>query len=164
MRRHDGCDMKQRVLFICTHNAGRSQMAEGYLRARYGDRYEAFSAGTVASTVNPLTVRAMAELGIDISGQRSKDLGAFIDQEMDVVVTVCDAAAAACPIFAGAGTTIHASFPDPSAATGTDEERLEVFRAVRDEIAAWIDAAFGDGGRRLSPSRCCLRRHERRLS
>jgi arsenate reductase (thioredoxin) len=146
MQRDDGRDMKRRVLFICTHNAGRSQMAEGYLRARFGDRFEAFSAGTVASTVNPLTVRAMAELGIDISGQRSKDLGAFIDQEMDVVVTVCDAAAAACPRFPGAGSTIHAGFPDPATATGTDEDRLEVFRAIRDEITAWIDVTFGDGG------------------
>jgi arsenate reductase len=133
----------KRVLFICTHNAGRSQMAEGYLRARYGDRYEAFSAGTVASTVNPLTVRVMAELGIDISAQRSKDLGAFVGEEMDVVVTVCDAAAAACPIFPGAQQTIHASFPDPGAATGTEEERLAAFRTIRDEIAAWIDATFG---------------------
>ncbi len=138
--------MNQRVLFVCTHNAGRSQMAEGYLRARYGDRYEAFSAGTVASTVNPLTVRVMAEIGVDISGQRSKDLGEFIGEEMDVVVTVCDAAAAACPMVPGARTTIHASFPDPSAATGTDEERLAVFRSIRDGITTWIDVTFGDGG------------------
>ena len=109
----------KRVLFICTHNAGRSQMAEGYLRARYGDRYEAFSAGTVVSTVNPLTVRVMAEPGIDISEQRSKELGVFIGEETDVVVTVCDAAAATCPMFPGAKRTIHASFPDPSAATGS---------------------------------------------
>ena len=132
-----------RVLFICTHNAGRSQMAEGYLRAHYGDRYEAFSAGTVVSTVSPLTVRVMKEVGVDISNQRSKDLGAFIGEEMDVVATVCDAAAATCPMFPGAKRTIHASFPDPSAATGTEEERLAVFRSIRDEIAAWIDATFG---------------------
>lgn len=79
---------RQRVLFICTHNAGRSQMAEGYLRARYGDRYEPFSAGTIASAVSPLTVQVMAEIGVDISEHRSKDLGAFIGEEMDVVVTV----------------------------------------------------------------------------
>jgi len=133
----------KRVFFICTHNAARSQMAEGYLRARYGDRFEAFSAGTVATEVHPLAVRVMAELGIDISGHRSKDLGVFIGEEMDVVVTVCDAAAATCPMFPGAKRTIHASFPDPSGATGTEEERLAVFRAVRDEIASWIDATFG---------------------
>ncbi len=133
----------KRVLFICSHNSARSQMAEGYLRARYGDRYDTFSAGTVASTINPLAVRVMAEIGIDISGQRSKDLGRFISEEMDIVVTVCDAAAAACPMFPGAKRTIHAGFPDPAAATGTEKERLEAFRAVRDEIAAWIDATFG---------------------
>lgn len=133
----------KRVLFVCSHNAARSQMAEGYLRARYGDRYEAFSAGTVASTVSPLAVRAMAELGVDISGQRSKDLGAFSGEEMDVVVTVCDAAQAVCPMFPGATETIHAGFPDPAAATGTGEERLATVRAVRDEIATWIDATLG---------------------
>lgn len=89
----------------------------------------------------------MAELGIDISDQRSKDLGVFIGEEMDVVVTVCDAAAATCPMFPGARRTNHASFPDPAAATGTEEERLAVFRSVRDEITAWIDATFGDAGR-----------------
>jgi arsenate reductase len=133
----------KRVLFICSRNAARSQMAEGYLRARYGDRYEAFSAGTSASTVHPLAVRAMAECGIDISAQRSKDLGAFLGEEMDVVVTVCDAAQAVCPMFPGAKRTMHASFPDPASATGTEEERLAAFRSVRDEIAAWIDAALG---------------------
>jgi len=133
----------KRVLFICTHNAARSQMAEGYLRARYGDRYEAFSAGTVATGVHPLAVRVMAELGIDISGHRSKDLGGFIGEKMDVVVTVCDSAQATCPMFPWAKSTVHASFPDPSAATGTEEERLAVFRSIRDEIAAWIDATFG---------------------
>ncbi len=133
----------KRVLFICTHNAGRSQMAEGYLQARYGDRYEAFSAGTVATGVHPLAVRVMAELGIDISGHQSKVLMEFIGEEMDVVVTVCDAAQAACPMFPWAKTTVHASFPDPSGATGTEEERLAVFRGVRDEIAAWIDTTFG---------------------
>jgi arsenate reductase len=133
----------KRILFVCTHNAGRSQMAEGYLRARYGDRYEALSAGTSASTVSPLAVRAMAEVGVDISAQRSKDLGEFLGEEMDVVVTVCDAAQAVCPMFPGAKRTMHVGFPDPAAATGTEEERLVVFRAVRDEITAWIDATLG---------------------
>jgi arsenate reductase len=133
----------KRVLFICSHNAARSQIAEGYLRARYGDTYEAFSAGTSASTVSPLAVRAMAEIGIDISAQRSKELGELIGEEMDVVVTVCDAAQAVCPMFPGAKQTIHASVPDPAAAIGTDDERLAVFREVRDEITAWIDVTFG---------------------
>lgn len=119
-------------------------MAEGYLRARYGDRYEAFSAGTIASTISPLAVRAMAEIGVDISGQRSKDLGEFAGTAMDVAVTVCDAAA--CPVFPGA-RTLRASVPDPADATGPDEARLAVFRAVRDEITAWIDATFGNNDR-----------------
>jgi arsenate reductase len=138
--------MNQRVLFVCTHNAGRSQMAEGYLRARYGDRYEAFSAGTVASVISPLAIRAMAEIGVDISSQRSKDLGEFVGEEMDVVVTVCGAAAAACPVFPGA-RMIHASVPDPAVATGPDEARLAAFRAVRDMITAWINTTFGGNGR-----------------
>ena len=131
-----------RVLFVCTHNAARSQMAEGYLRARDSDRYGAFSAGTIAFTINPLAVRAMAVMGVDLSSQWSRDLGEFVGEEMDVVVTVCDAAAAACPMVPGAKQTIHASFPDP-AATGPKEERLAVIRAIRDEFEAWIDATFG---------------------
>ncbi len=118
-------------------------MAEGYLRARYGDRFEAISAGTVASTVSPLAVRVMAEIGVDISGHRSKDIGEFLGEEVDVVVTVCDAAQAVCPMFPGAKQTIHTSFPDPGAATGTEEERLAVFRAVRDRMTTWIDGTFG---------------------
>lgn len=134
---------RQRVLFICSHNAARSQMAEGYLGAKYGDRYGAFSAGTTATVVHPLAVQVMNELGIDIADHQSKDLGGFIGQEMDVVVTVCDAAQGICPMFPGARKTIHAGFSDPAAVTGTEEERLAAFRAVRDEIAAWIDITFG---------------------
>lgn len=122
-------------------------MAESYLRARYGDRYEALSAGTVASTINPLTVRVMAEIVVDIHGQRSKDLGELAGEGMDVVVTFCDAAAGACPMFPGARTTIHVSFPDPAAGTGSEEERLTVFRGARDAITSWIDATFASGGR-----------------
>lgn len=132
-----------RVLFVCTHNAGRSQMAEGYLRARYGDRYEAFSAGTTVSTVSPLAIQVMAEIGVDLSGHRSKNLGEFLGEEMDVVVTVCDAVATTCPMFPDGKETVHASFADPSGATGNEDERIAVFRAVCDEIAAWIDATFG---------------------
>ncbi len=91
----------------------------------------------------PLTARVMAELGIDISGQRSKDLGEFLDAEMDIGITVCDATATTCPMLHGAKQTVHTRFRDPSGATGTEEERIAVFRAVRDEITAWIDATFG---------------------
>lgn len=135
--------VKRRILFICSHNAARSQMAEGYLRAKYGDRYEAFSAGTTATAVHPLAVQVMGEVGIDISGHQSKDLGRFIGQEMDVVVTVCDAAQGICPMFPWAKETVHAGFPDPAAVAGTPEEQVAAFRSVRDEIAGWIDTTFG---------------------
>jgi arsenate reductase len=135
---------KQRVLFLCTHNSARSQMAEGLLRALAGDRFEAFSAGTESRGIHPLAVRAMAERGIDISeaaGHRSKRLDEFVGWQppMDLVVTVCDDAAEACPFFPGARRQEHWSFPDPSAATGTEEERLAMFRQVRDAIAARIN-------------------------
>jgi arsenate reductase len=126
--------MKQRVLILCTGNSARSQMAEGLLRELAGDRMEVFSAGTQPSTVNPLAIRAMAERGIDIRRHRSKHLAEFIDQPFDVVITVCDAAAEACPIFPGPARRMHWSFPDPAAAQGSEAERLQVFRAVRDAI------------------------------
>jgi alkyl hydroperoxide reductase subunit F len=118
-------------------------MAEGYLRARYGDRYEAFSAGSVATHVHPLAILAMDEIGIDISGQRSKNLEEYVGTEMDVAVTVCDPAQGACPVFPWAVETVNSGFPDPAAAEGTEKERLAVFRTVRDQIVAWIDTAFG---------------------
>jgi arsenate reductase (thioredoxin) len=126
-----------RVLFLCVHNSARSQMAEGLLRALAGDRFEAFSAGAEATEVRPLAIRAMAELGVDIAGQRSKTVREFDGRTFDWVVTVCDDAKEACPYFPG-GRQLHWSFDDPSAAQGTEEQRLEVFRRVRDEIAARI--------------------------
>jgi arsenate reductase len=142
----DQQNVPMRVLFLCTHNSSRSQMAEGLLRARGGGRYEVFSAGTHPGTVHPLAIRVMAELGIDISGQRAKGIDAFADQPpMDLVVTVCDEAAEECPFFPGARRQVHWGFPDPSAATGTEEERLAVFRQVRDALAARIDAFVATG-------------------
>ncbi len=132
--------MKQRVLFICTHNSARSQMAEGLLNALAGDRFEAFSAGTEATHVRPLALRAMAEIGIDISGQESKTLERFLTQPFDAVITVCDAAAEACPVFVGAKRQLHWSFPDPSKATGSEEEQLAVYRRVRNAIRQRIEA------------------------
>jgi arsenate reductase len=129
-----------RVLFICTHNSARSQMAEGLLRARGGDRFAAFSAGTEATEVRPLAIRAMDEIGIDIRGQESKTLLRYLAQQFDLVVTVCDDARESCPVFPGARRMTQWSFEDPSRATGTDEERLAVFRRVRDEIAMRVDA------------------------
>jgi arsenate reductase len=128
-----------RVLFICTHNSARSQMAEGLLRARGGSRFAALSAGTEATEVRPFAIRAMDELGIDIRGQWSKTLRGYLAEPFDLVVTVCDSAREACPVFPGARRMEHWSFDDPSAATGSEEEQLAVYRRVRDEIAERVD-------------------------
>ena len=134
--------MKKKVLFICTHNSARSQMAEGYMNAKYSDRYEAFSAGTEKTRVHPMAIAVMKDIGIDISGHRSKILDEFFGKGIEAVVTVCDSAQGACPFFPGAKKVIHQSFPDPSGFTGSDEEVRAGFRQVRDEIIRWIDATF----------------------
>ena len=118
-------------------------MAEGLLRARYGDRYRSLSAGTEPGGVNPFAVEAMRELGIDISRHRSEHVDAYINQPQDYIVTVCDSAKEACPYIPATRQNIHMNFPDPSAAVGSDEEKLNAFRTVRDAIAEWIDATFG---------------------
>lgn len=132
-------EKRSRVLFLCTHNSARSQMAEGLLRHLAGDRFEAFSAGTEATRVRPLAIMAMEEIGIDISGQESKTLDRYLDQPFDYVITVCDDANEACPFFPGAQSRLHWSFEDPSKAEGSEEERLEVFRSVRDRIGERIE-------------------------
>jgi arsenate reductase (thioredoxin) len=133
---------KPRVLFLCTHNSARSQMAEGFLRSLAGDRFEPASAGTEATRVHPLAIRAMAELGIDLSAHTSKIVDEFVEQPWDYVITVCDAANESCPMFPKKSSRLHWSFEDPSRATGSDDQRLEVFRRVRDQIkrriADWI--------------------------
>jgi arsenate reductase len=125
---------QKRVLFLCTHNSARSQMAEGLLRHLAGDRYETFSAGTEQTRVHPLAIEAMREIGVDIRGQASKTLDAFAGERFDYVITVCDRANESCPLFPGDTERIHWSFDDPSAATGSDEQRLAAFRRIRDEI------------------------------
>lgn len=125
---------KQRVLFLCTHNSARSQMAEGFLRALAGDRFEVASAGTQATRVHPLAVRAMAALAIDLNGHTSKIVDDLVEQPWDYVITVCDAANETCPVFPKKSSRLHWSFEDPSEAAGTDDQRLEVFRRVRDQI------------------------------
>ena len=131
--------MKRRVLFLCTHNSARSQMAEGLLRFLGGDSFEAFSAGTEATFVRPLAIQAMSELGIDISGQQSKTLERYLREPFDEVITVCDAAAEACPVFPGALRRRHWSLEDPSKATGTEAEQLAMYRKVRDELRSRIE-------------------------
>lgn len=130
---------KRRVLFLCTHNSARSQMAEGLLRHLAGDQFEVHSAGTEATGIRPLAIRVMAEAGIDISHQNSKNLDRYRGQPFDAVVTVCDEANEACPVFPGAKEQLHWSFPDPSAATGTEGERLAAYRRVRDGIRKRIE-------------------------
>jgi arsenate reductase len=134
---------KKRVLFICTANAARSQMAEGLLRVKYGDRYEAFSAGTRQSKVSIRAIVVMREIGIDISHHRSKTIAALGGVSFDIAVTLCDNARAFCPIVPGAKKTIHKGFADPHLTPGIEEEVLEGYRKVRDEIATWIDREFG---------------------
>jgi arsenate reductase len=128
----------QRVLFLCTHNSARSQMAEGLLRSLGGDRFEAQSAGTQATRVRPLAIQAMAEVGIDISTQASKTLDPYVDQRFDHVITVCDDANESCPIFPNTLHRLHWSLPDPSKATGSQTEQLAVYRKVRDALRARI--------------------------
>jgi len=125
---------KRRVLFVCTHNSARSQMAEAMLRAWGGDTFEAFSAGTEATGVRPETVQVMDEIGIDISGQRSKTIDEFRGHTFDWFITVCDEAQKNCPVLPGVENVAHWSLEDPSLAEGTPEQRLETFRRVRDLI------------------------------
>jgi arsenate reductase (thioredoxin) len=136
---------KTKVLFLCTHNSARSQMAEGLLRHLARDRFEVMSAGTEATHVRPLAVRAMDEVGIDISGQESKTLDRYVGEPFDYVITVCEEANEACPFFPGAAERLHWSLPDPAAAQGTEEERLEVFRSVRDLLRDYIEGELVNG-------------------
>jgi arsenate reductase (thioredoxin) len=129
--------MKKRVLFLCTGNSARSQMAEGLLRSIAGDRYDVFSAGTQPKGLHPLSIEAMREVHIDISSQTSKDVATFNGQKFDYVITVCDRAKQACPVFPGA-TPIHWGFDDPAEATRSREAQLKTFERVRDEILSRI--------------------------
>jgi arsenate reductase len=130
----------RRTLFLCTHNSARSQMAEGLLRHLAGDRFEVYSAGTEATHVRPQAIAVMGEIGVDISGQESKTLERYLGEPFDYVITVCDDVNEACPVFPGAKARLHWSFEDPSCATGSEEERLKVFRKVRDEIRTRIES------------------------
>ena len=128
--------MARRILFLCTANSARSQIAEGLARHLGGGAVEVESAGAEPSMLHPLAVRVLAEVGVDISSQRSKSLSEFLGQEFDDVVTVCDRAAQRCPVFPGPGVRTHWSLLDPAAATGDEGAQLEAFRGVRDELAA----------------------------
>ncbi len=140
---------KQRVIFVCTHNSARSQMAEGLLRHLAGDRYEVFSAGIVATRVNPMAIKAMKEKGIDISHHTSEHIDKYMNMDFDYVITVCDNARETCPYFPTNRIQWYWSLEDPTAAHGTEEERLRKFREIRDEIEARIRKHFhiGSGDR-----------------
>lgn len=135
------------MLFVCTHNSARSQMAEGMLRAWGGDRFEALSAGTEATAVRPEAISAMAEIGIDISGQQSKTLEPFLGQSFGWLITVCDQARESCPTLPGVAQQAHWSIDDPSTAHRSDEERLDAFRRARDVLRARIQMFILAAGR-----------------
>lgn len=130
---------RRRVLFLCVRNSARSQMAEGILRAVAPDRFEAFSAGLEAGTVRPEAVTVMREIGVDISAQRSKAVDEFAGRPFDVVVTTCDEAMEACPLFPGAKSMLHWSFSDPAAVRGDEATRLAAFREVRDGLKERVE-------------------------
>jgi len=132
---------KKRVLILCTGNSARSQMAEGLLRHDAGQRFEVESAGTKPSSVRPEAITVMRELGLDISGHRSKSVEEFDGQHFDYVITVCDSARETCPVFFGAAEKLHHSLEDPAGLNGSEEERLALFRRVRDELRSYL-AAF----------------------
>lgn len=136
---------RQRILFICTANAARSQMAEGLLRARYGDRFEVFSAGTRQSKVSTRAIAVMQEIGIDISHHYSKTLDEWEGQPFDLAITLCDKAHGVCPVVPGAQKTLHHGFCDPHLTPGTEDQVLEGYRNVRDALAAWIEREFREG-------------------
>ncbi|MEX1248768.1 MAG: arsenate reductase ArsC [Anaerolineales bacterium] len=135
---------QKKVLFLCTGNSCRSQMAEAIVNARLSDRWQAFSAGVEpAGHVNPKAVRALAEIGIDHHGE-SKHVERFLNDEFDVVVTVCDDAAENCPVWVGKGKREHLSFPDPARATGSEEQVMQTYREVRDNMAKKIPALLAE--------------------
>jgi len=134
--------MKKRVLILCTGNSARSQMAEGLLRHDAGEAFDVESAGTKPGIVRSEAIAVMRELGIDISGHRSKHVDEFDGQRFDCVITVCDNAKESCPVFPGATKRLHRSFEDPAAFEGTEAERLALFRRVRDELRAYLKHAF----------------------
>jgi len=136
--------MKKRILFICTHNSARSQMAEAFLKTLFPERFEVYSAGTQPGKLNPFVVKAMVEVGMDISGNHTKSVDEFKGDKFDLVVTVCDQAKETCPYFPGAKDYLHRNFEDPSTFTGSEEEIMEKVRQVRDNIKNWVLETFGE--------------------
>ena len=136
---------KQRVLILCTGNSARSQMAEGLLRHEAGDRFDVYSAGTRPSVVRPEAIAAISEIGVDISGHRSKSVDEFAGEEFDYVITVCDSAKQSCPVFPAKTVRMHWSIEDPAAVVGPEAERKAVFRKVRDRLHGRIMVFVAEG-------------------
>lgn len=153
---------KPNVLILCTHNSARSQMAEALMRRRAGDRLHVYSAGTEATRVHPLAIRACAEVGLDLSGHRSKVLTEFLGRlHVTTLITVCDNAARSCPtVWPGVAQRLHWPFPDPSAVAGSEEQQLQAFRDVRDQIDARIQQWLEGGGPQTSPTGADAERKE----
>ena len=133
---------KKTVLFLCTHNSSRSQMAEGLMNSLMGDKYIAYSAGTDPRGVNNFAVEAMNDIHIDISDQYSKSIEVFADKQFDYVVTVCDSANENCPVFLKGNSHIHKGFLDPAAFEGASDEKIVLFREIRDQIKEWMETSF----------------------
>jgi len=143
---------KTRVIFVCTGNTGRSQIAEALLRHHHGDRYEVFSAGIDSGIPDRLVLQALSKLGIDVTGARSKGLDEFRGSEFDIAVTLCDGAQAVCPVVPGAKTTMHRAFPDPAGFEGNEEERSARIKELIEQIRAWLEETFGTGPPSTGPS------------
>jgi arsenate reductase (thioredoxin) len=137
--------VKEKVLFICNHNSARSQMAEGLLKSLYGEFYDVYSAGSNPSNLSPYAVKVMAEIGIDIFDYGSKSLKEFEGVTFDYVVTVCSGEGEICPFFPGGKNYLHKSFEDPAAFTGTENNKINAFRRIRDKIRDWIKETFRYG-------------------
>jgi arsenate reductase len=137
--------MKKRVLFVCTSNSARSQMAEALVNHDLGDRFEAYSAGTDPKSPHPLAIRVLAEIGIDHGAARGKSLDEFAGQSFDFVITLCDSANETCPLFFGGVRRAHLGFDDPARAEGAEAEKMAVFRRIRDEIRAQVEAFLTQG-------------------
>jgi len=133
---------KKSVLFVCTHNSARSQMAEGLLNSLYGNEYQAYSAGTEPSVVNQHAIHVMSEISIDISKHRSKSINEFMEQKYDYMITVCNHVNETCPFFPGGLKRLHQSFENPASFKGNDADTLSEFRRIRDEIKGWLEEEF----------------------
>jgi len=144
-------EAKTRVIFVCTGNTGRSQIAEALLRHHHGDRYEVFSAGTHPGVPDRLVLSALSEHGIDITATRPKWLDEFRECEFDIAVTLCEDAHAVCPVVPGAKTTIHRAFPDPADFGGNEDERLARIKELIEQIRAWLEETFGAGPPTMGP-------------